>query len=581
MSLTIKLYKKCILNNEYREGFNMRIGTSLNSYLLTLNSLQVYSGDDIYFTNSGTISIDNSGLTSFTANQYNYMTFFSSVNGVGITRYCFVKSITLVNEVAVIEYEEDLWSNYSASINLRYGYLTQAKRINNLTTEETFLAKNYNTNQPETLSTVTGGTSKKCYVVLDVSFYNTVQDGMASNRLFYSILLGNRMVEVDEHTQQEVPNTARYSYVWNCDDDLNRILCQIKVRSSVDPIAHTIHYGNTNIAYDGSNPYYFEVTRVTLIPYDVGYGLFYTPLIEPDLLRKTLDDYFIFTHTGYLLADPTLTYTKTTPIMYTLSIIGGDYVNNWMGMKGNDPLTYTKKIGNDYTIKGLQNNSRFIALNPNGKDINIEYRFVCTLNGSALLMNVNDEVLDITQDFIFNIPLNVQTADVTQQASIARNLSEINNGFNQLGNIWSGITGSANAIKQDSSMGFMGAFYGAMIKDEALQASREAITARKSVSNKAVSNFDMSFFNASIPYGYYIAKIDASNSADVTRYTNKFGYAYDNILVSHSDVFDALAQDNYLKFSNLVIYGNFSNEIMQRLKTILMNGIYLFSSSTV
>ena len=579
MSLTIRLYKSVILTNEYKDGFNMRIGTSLDTYLSTKQYLQVYSGDDIYFTNNGSISIDNSGLTSFTANQYNYMTFTSSVGGISTTRYCFVKSITLVNEVAVIEYEEDIWSNYSSSINLRYGYLTQAKRINNLTTEEKFLAKGYNTNQPETLSNVTGGTSKKCYVVLDVSFYNTVQDGLASNRLFYSILLGNRMVEVDSN-QQEV-GTPKYSYVWDCDDDLNRILCQIKVRSSVDAIAHTIHYGNTNIAYDGSNPYYFEVTRVTLIPYDVGYGLFNTRFLQNNELRKTLDDYFIFNSIGYLLADTTLTLTKTTPIFYTLSILGGDYYNNYLGMKGNEPVTYTLKIDNDYTIKGLQNNSRFIALNPNGKDINIEYRFVCTLNGSALLMNVNDEIVDITGDFIFNIPLNVQTADVTQQASIARNLSEINNGFNQLGNIWSGITGSANAIKQDSSMGFMGAFYGAMLKDEALQASREAITARKSVSNKAVSNFDMSFFNASIPYGYYIAKINASNSADVTRYTNKFGYAYDNILVSHSDVFDALSQDNYLKFSNLVIYGNFSNDIMQRLKSILMNGIYLFSSSTV
>lgn len=581
MSLTIRLYKNVILTNEYKEGFNMRIGTSLDTYLSTKQYLQVYSGDDIYFTNNGSISIDNSGLTSFTANQYNYMAFFSSVGGVTVTRYCFVKSITLVNEVAVIEYEEDIWSNYSSSINLRYGYLTQAKRINNLTTEEKFLAKAYNTNQPETLSTVTGGTSKKCYVVLDVSFYNTVQDGLASNRLFYSILLGNRTVEIDENTQQEVAGTEKFNYEWNCDDDLARFLCQIKVRSSVDAIAHAIHYGNTDIAYDGSNPYYFEVTRVTLIPYDVGYGLFYTRFFENNELRKTLDNYFPFTHTGYRLADNPFVLTKTTPIMYTLSVLGGDEYNSWLGMEGNLPQTYSFKLSNDYTIKGLQNNSRFIALNPNGKDIYIEYRFVCSLNGSALLMNVNDEIIDITQDFIFNIPLNVQTADVTQQASIARNLSEINNGFNQIGNIWSGITGSANAIKQDSSMGFMGSFYGAMLKDEALKASQEAIAARKSVSNKAVSNFDMSFYNASIPYGYYIAKVNASNSADVTRYTNKFGYAYDNILVAHSDVFDALSQDNYLKFSNLVIYGNFSNDIMQRLKSILMNGIYLFSSSTV
>ena len=577
MSLVITLYQKCLLTNDYKEGFNMRISGNIDTYLATLTHNSIYTGDDIYFTNNGSISIENTGLTSFNANLYNYMTFSSTSNGTISTRYCFIKSITLVNEVAVIDYEEDLWSNYSSSMVLRYGFLSNAKRTS-LSGYETFLPKDYNTNQPLTLGTITGGTAKKCYVVIDVNFYNLNQDGLATNRLFYSILLGKRSVQVDS-SQQEI-GTPTYSYVWDCDDDLMRILCQVKARTGIDAVAHTIHYGDTDITYDPANPYYFEITRAIIIPYDVGYGLFYTNVLSGDLLRKTMDDYFIFNSIGYPLSAVN-TLTKTTPIMYTLSIIGGDKHNSYYGLEGNTPYTYKPSISNDYTIVGLQNNSRFISMQANGQSINIEWRFVCGLSGSSLLLNVNGDVTDITKDYEFNIPLNVQSADITQQAQISRNLSELNNGFNQLGTIWSGITGSAGNIKKDDTTGFIESYFGAMAKQEMNLINRESITARKSVSNKAVSSNDMSFFNASIPYGFYIAQITPTNSGDITAFINKFGYAYDNVLVTDGDVFDATAQDNYLRFADCVLYGGFSNEIAESLKQILKNGIYLFGTASV
>lgn len=578
MSLSITLYQKCLLTNEYREGFNMRIPANIDTYLATLTKLNIYTGDDVYYTNNGTISIENSGLTAFNANLYNYMVFSSTVSGVTSKRYCFIKSITLVNEVAVVEYEEDIWTNYSSSMVLRYGFLTQAKRTT-LSGYETFLPKEYNTNQPLTLSTVSGGTSNKCYVVLDVNFFNLNQDGIGTNRVFYSILLGNRKVPVDS-SQQEI-GTPQYSYVWDCDNDLMRMLCQMKAYTGTAPIGHTFYYGDVTVPYDPANPYYFEITRALIIPYDVGYGLFNTALLSTNLLRKTMDDYFIFNSIGYLLADNASVLTKTTPIMYTLSILGGDLYNSKLGLEGNAPYTYSTTITNDYTIVGFQNNSRFISLKPNGQSINIEWRFVCGISGSSLLLNVNDDISDITNDFEFNIPLNVQTADITQQAQISRNLSEMANSYNQLGTIWSGITGSSAAIKQDNTTGFIGSYFGAMAKQEMNLINREAITARKSVTNKAVSSNDMSFFNASIPYGLYIAQITPCNSDDVTAFINRFGYAYDNVLVRDSDIFDSTAQDNYVRFADCIIYGGFSDEIATTLKDILKNGIYLFGTATV
>lgn len=578
MSLSITLYQKCLLTNEYREGFNMRISANIDTYLATLTKLNIYTGDEVYYTNNGSISIENSGLTAFNANLYNYMVFSSTASGVTSKRYCFIKSITLVNEVAVVEYEEDIWSNYSSSMVLRYGFLINAKRTN-LTGYETFLPKELNTNMPLSLAQITGGTPKKCYVVLDIDFYNLNQDGLGTNRVFYSILLGNRKVEVDS-SQQEV-GTPVYSYEWLVDNDLEAILCQMKSFTSNNVIAHTIHYGDVDQAYNPQDPFYYEITRVTLIPYNIGYGLFNSPYLQNNSLRKTLDDYFPFSRISHLLEDDGNTLKKTTPIMYTLSILGGDRYNGKYGMEGNSPLTYSLTLSNDYTLVGLQNNSRFIAINPNGKSIDVQFRFVSNLSGSSLLLNVNGEIVDITKDFEFNIPLNVQSADITQQAQISRNLSEMANSYNQLGTIWGGITGSAGAIKQDNTTGFIGSYFGAMAKQEMNLINREAITAKKSVTNKAVSNDDMSFFNANIPYGFYLTTINATNATDIASYIGKFGYAYDKVYVKDADIFDSTAQDNYVRFADCVIYGGFSDEIASKLRDILKNGIYLFGTATV
>ena len=110
MSLTITLYCGTRLTNKYDVLYKNR--TSLETYLSARTKLQVYTGDDIYYTNSGTISIENGSLIGHYGNRYNYMSFVTSetINGNIITnyRYCFINNITLVNEVAVIDYEEDV-----------------------------------------------------------------------------------------------------------------------------------------------------------------------------------------------------------------------------------------------------------------------------------------------------------------------------------------------------------------------------------------------------------------------------------------------------------------------------------------
>ena len=95
MSLSITLYQNCKLTNRYSQVFKDR--TTMNTYLSALTYSQVYSGDDIYYTNSGTISIDNSSLLGNGGDKYNYMKFTHATEGGTTTeRFAFVNNIYFV-----------------------------------------------------------------------------------------------------------------------------------------------------------------------------------------------------------------------------------------------------------------------------------------------------------------------------------------------------------------------------------------------------------------------------------------------------------------------------------------------------
>ena len=77
MSTTITIYEGCRLNNNYNEVFNNK--SDLDAYLNTLTKKVIYTSteDDLYFTNNGSISIDNEtnntlGLLRH-GDRYNYM----------------------------------------------------------------------------------------------------------------------------------------------------------------------------------------------------------------------------------------------------------------------------------------------------------------------------------------------------------------------------------------------------------------------------------------------------------------------------------------------------------------------------
>ena len=577
MSLTITLYKNCILTAEYKESFNMRIPSNIETYLSSLTYLQVYSGDDIYFTNNGTISIENAGLTTFTSSSYNYMKFSSSYNGVAYNRYCFVKNITLVNEIAVIEYEEDVWANYSGSMRLRFGYLTCAKKYNSGTVPLTFppryLPKDYESNLPIKMTSFTNATNTYCYVVCDIAVYKLVSGGNASFRTSYCCLIGNSLQRLDGN--DDPIGSPVESYKWRIDNDMLRILAGIKIQESELKVHPNI---GTETIPDSDEKWRFELLSVKLIPATIGDTLFASYTTGTGM-HKLFNDFGVgFSGRYFSIAQDK---ASITPLFYILSYIGGDKYLGYLGTEGNLNLTTSKIKTAGYKVKGLINYSRFISIPPNGQDLQFTYIFNVNGFASALLLNINNEIVDISSDFTLPLPFSVQSADITQQQAISRSLTDMNNAMGQISTLWKGGMQAGKDIGMLNSVGFLDTWVstGANLTMGAI--NRESQNMAKYSTSRGVSITQRAVENCILDYGFSMAEIDPQNEDEVNSYISKFGYRFDNVYVSDSNVFDTNATDQYVQFSQACIYGEFSNDIASQLKQILLNGIYIFGTATV
>ena len=572
MSLKITLYKDCILTRDYKEAFNMRNASNIDTYLATLTKLDIYSGDDVYFTNSGTISVENTGLTAFTSDIYNYMVFESGAS----KRYCFIKNITLVNETAIIEYEEDIWSNYSGSLKLRYGTIQYAKRIEGIInpSPEKFLPKEYDGNQPLTLSTFSGLSSKYCYVIADISIYKIVSTNPPefSTRISYSCLIGNTIQRLD--SQDNPIGSPVSSYKWRVDNDTLRILSNIKIASSTQVVWPNIA-GTTIPSSDTS--WRYELMNIKLIPAGLGEDWFKS--YTDTGLQKLFNTFGSWSGRYF---ETGLDYASVHPDVYILSYLGGDKYLNVAGLEGNLILTKSIiKAMTDFTVKGFINYSRAIPFTVNGLDMTVDFMFTCNAYCSSILLNINNEIIDVSNDFTLQLPLSVQSADITQQQAISRSLSDMQMAMGQVQTVYNGGMDVAKNIGTLNSIGFLNSWVGTGMNMTMQSINREALNAKQFATNKAISIQQKAVENCLIPYGFYLAKITPNNSADITNFINKFGYRYNDLYVVDSNVFDTTAYDQYVQFSSVAIYGSFSNDIADKLKQILLNGIYLFATSTV
>ena len=188
------------------------------------------------------------------------------------------------------------------------------------------------------------------------------------------------------------------------------------------------------------------------------------------------------------------------------------------------------------------------------------------------------------------LPVSVQSASATQQQKVAlhtQNLVGIlslaqgaTNTMTSMGNQVIGGIGNmekaqsvfgSNMAGASAGIGLFGTalsgMYGAISSGIQLGAKNQEMYSATSVSY----NYSTAIWNC-ILGGLREIEMEYTNSALLEQVLNKYGYLYAYITSSLDFVY---TQYNYVKFTQADVYGNFSQDIAEKIEQILENGIIL------
>ena len=592
--MTITLYEGCRLSNKYDEVYNNR--TDLESYLGTLTHKVVYTGEDIYFTNNGSISIDNEvsnvlGLVTH-GDRYNYMKINVTTEG---SRYAFIDSITLVDEICVINYTEDVWTNYALmsgyfSFEMKNSLIAQAKGLIQSSEYTTSDINNFpkklpiayeGHNAPSFDISGTNPLENKCYVCVTASMYKLSSAEQVNQRYISNYLLRYAPKVTGGFTP-----VIDGSYLWDINNQTISDIAMLISNSSDTKVRNKI--------VDDPD-WYYEIIEVKLIPYTMGYAFFNSYLSAgQDSDAGLFTDFsveikkvFIGTDSIYHDFDTDIEFKQLMMTDHTLYKSGGEDRHTYNGIRPSDLVSYTKTINNDYKIIALGNMSRSIPFTPNGQSQTLKYYFNADVSNCTIELFYDNTFYDITSDFTINIPIDAQSAAITQQqkiafktANIVQMIGLVNSTIQLGGQIGQGIGSAMFGYPEAKGQYGIGQEATGTMMNVAGSASRigqsavqlDAQTAHQYVKNKAVNVDEVTLYNTLLG-GLRILLCNPVNEQIVNKMVAKYGYLY-SILINDKAIFNTSTND-YIRFDVANVYGNFSQSIARQIEAILENGVIM------
>lgn len=607
MSLKITLFQNTKLSNKYHEVFKDQ--TTLATYLGTCPHLDVYSGDDIYFTNNGSISIDNSTLVGHVGDKYNYMQFTQTfANGTILKRYAFVNDITIVNEVCVINYTEDVWHTYAIkndystdgiNFDIKNSLLYQTKSLT------AYTGSSYTQAQLNALPKAlpcelegqnapkfrqTGITPElnyetSCYILVVASMYKTASAGVVNKRYISNYLLSYKQKITGAYT----PASTLKEYDWPLTNETLEFVQKIMAQSSDTKVRNKI--------IDDPD-WYYEIIDIKLIPYTIGYALFnsvlsadathdaglhedFTP--EENMIGEATDGTYQYftTECGFnnLIEDDSYKYVSGSTERWTYN-----------GFKAYSQLITSKTISSDYKYIAIGNMSRIIPLTFNGQTKTAKFQITINKFDNNVLLLFDNTITDISTDLTLAIPISCQSADITQQQKIGIKTQNsvamigmvgtaIQTGLSMGASFVGGMKGIAGATTS-AQLDYAGSQAGINIASSgtsgilSLISSAIQLDARNQaqyLTNKVVSQNEVAVMNACLGILREI-EMDYANSDLVSTLLTKYGYIYTFIMDTIKYVYTS---GNYFKFTQVNVYGYFSQSIARDIETILENGVIL------
>ncbi len=576
--MNITLYKKCILSNSYSEVFDVFHKDSNNKVALDryLASLQKYEivADNVYVPNSGkiTLELNESNVNIY---EYNYMYLEDTDNN--FRRYCFIDDITVVNGLAVISFSEDIWSNYASSMEIRKSLLARSRATKYGSWSIPFYAPGmaYEGNNPLKFTDLAGNNiqlsdtnNRNVALICQLQVYNLSQEGVISDRKIYTVAANTLDIELSEGTFVfPLKKTPAKESVYE-------IIRQLYIKSSAKEF---IVPGTNNLP-----SLYYQISNVLLLP-----GYCVTGQSKTNMIGTV-------NITG-----------SATCVFYKLDISIGD-------IPSNDSMVFVKTITLDKNFKRIAIGciTNLQPLVENGTSIEVKIGVAYDDFSIGVYLVFQNQIIEITNDFLFDIPISVQTADVTQQQAANRELKTmnaklgianagidiatgymgaiINAGMIGLGvemnavlpaTSYSGMsTGMKGAGGFASSINSVGKGITALIGS---QKQLEVANRSMFTTNKGTNiNYNV-MLNAR--FGIVIAYIEPDNETKVQANINNVGYVCNEIVddLFNKPITDTVATAyNVMRFDFANIFGNFTQNIAKALRAILYNGFKIWYDET-
>ena len=537
--MIITLYKNCILTDAYSEVFDVfhkdrNNQTALNRYLATLVQKTI-AIPHTYVTNSGKISFDLIDEYDTEFYDFNYMSIRDETNN--FTRFCFIDAITVVNGIAVVSYVEDVWSNYAPSLQMRKSLLTRSRIIDYGSYKIPFysLGMEYQGNNELKITPLFENTSNKFNLIMQTQVYKLSEQGELSER---------DIIESYVALKQE-DNTYRSSF------------------SSFEALylAKTLTVKSSKTQLTSGE--YYEVYNILILPESL------------HILQES---------------DVTLSYNVFDNV-YIIAL-----VENVVSME-NINYTATKKLPCNYKQFKVGTLLNAYDLVQNGTDITVKIGYYATNTDFNIYLNFQNQIYEITKDFMLDLPISVQTADVTQQQATAREVANLNaklgiaRGAMQIvGGVADVALGATQANISSSwgkqlkgagqiTSGLMdvgGGIMNIISQKKQLDIANRAMY----VTNKGVEVLSNTALIAL--YGIVVYEIQPDNEVEVQANIDNCGYVCNEIV---DNLFNTITTGttnkwNVMQFDYVNIYGKFTQRIADVLRDILNAGFKIWYDET-
>ena len=537
--MIIKLYKNCILTDAYSEVFDVyhkdaNNKTALDRYLATLEQKTIETLHT-YVTNSGKISFDLNDEDGTEFYDFNYMSITDEVNN--FTRFCFIDAITVVNGIAVVSYVEDVWSNYAPSLQMRKSLLTRSRIIDYGSYKIPFysLGMEYQGNNELKITSLFENTSNKFNLIMQTQVYKLSEQGELSQR---DIIESYVALKQSDDTYRSSFSSFEALYLAKA----------LTVKSSKTQLASGEYYEVYNILILPESLHILQESDATL-SYNVFDNVYIIALVE-NVVSMTNINY---------------TATKTLPCNYK-----------------------------QFKVGTLLNAFDLVQ---NGTDITVKIGYYATNTDFNVYLNFQNQIYEITKDFMLDLPISVQTADVTQQQATAREVANLNaklgiaRGAMQIGGGVADVALGATQANISSSWskqlkgagqitsGLMDVGSGII---NIIAANKQLDIANRAmyVTNKGAEVLSNTVLTAI--YGIVVYEIQPDNEVEVQANIDNCGYVCNEIV---DNLFKTITTGttnkwNVMQFDYVNIYGKFTQRIADVLRDILNAGFKIWYDET-